>query len=202
MKLTIFSDTWNGLHAQNKMLIFFGAAMVVCNAFLSLAILTKDKTVVLVPPRLLGEASVTANDADASYKESFGLSLASMLGNVTPTTAQFLANNISRYVAPEATREMVAAVNEQADQIKAEQISIQFAPKNVFYHPVLKKVIVSGDYTIRGARNSEQKMVRTYVMGVTVRNYSVQLTSLESREGPWVEPNEKQLKAIAANQNQ
>lgn len=202
MKFTIFSDTWNGLHAQNKLLIFFGAAMVVCNAFLSLAILTKDKTVVLVPPRLLGEASVTANDADAAYKESFGLSLASMLGNVTPTTAQFLGNNIARYVAPEATRDMVAAVNEQADQIKSEQISIQFAPKNVFYHPVLRKVIVSGDYIIRGARNSEQKMVRTYVMGVTVRNYSVQLTSLEAQEGPWVEPSEKQLEAIAAKQNQ
>lgn len=201
MKISLFSDTWNGLHAQNKMLIFFGAAMLVCNGLLALALLTKDKTVVLVPPRLIGEASVTANDADAAYKESFGLSLASMLGNVTANTAPFLANNVARYVAPEATRAMISAVNEQAEQIKSEQISIQFAPKEVFYHPVLKKVIVSGDYTIRGARNSEQKMVRTYVMGVSVKNYSVQLTSLESKEGPWVEPDAKQLDAIAAQQN-
>ena len=93
---------------------------------------------------------------------------------------------------------MQASVSEQATQIKAEQISIQFAPREVFYHPVLKKVIVSGDYWIRGSRNSEQKMVRTYVMGVTVKNYVVQLSSLQTQEGPWVEPDEKQLEAIAA----
>jgi conjugal transfer pilus assembly protein TraE len=92
---------------------------------------------------------------------------------------------------------MLAAVNEQAEQIKSEQIAIQFAPKQVFYHPVLKKVIVSGDYIIRGARNTEQNMVRTYILGVTVRNYTVQLTSLETQEGPWAEPNAKQLEAAA-----
>nr|WP_312130897.1 TraE/TraK family type IV conjugative transfer system protein [Stenotrophomonas pavanii] len=197
MKLSIFSSTWNGLHKQNAMLAVAAAGLLACNFVLGIVLLTKDKTVVLVPPRLLGEASITADEADASYKESFGLSLASMLGNVTPSTAPFLGKNISRYVAPEATREMLAAVNEQAEQIKSEQIAIQFAPKQVFYHPVLKKVIVSGDYIIRGARNTEQNMVRTYILGVTVRNYTVQLTSLETQEGPWAEPNAKQLEAAA-----
>ncbi|WP_394697365.1 TraE/TraK family type IV conjugative transfer system protein [Pseudoxanthomonas japonensis] len=198
MKLGIFERTWNGLHLQNKFLIAFGGAMLICNLLLGIALIAKDKTVVLVPPRLLGEASVTADDADAAFKESFGLSLATMLGNVTPTTAPFLADNVSRYVAPEAHREMVAAVTEQADQIKGEQISIQFAPKEVFYHPGIKKVIVSGDYWIRGARNSEQKMVRTYELGLDVRNYSVQLVSLKTYEGPWSAPNEKELEAQIA----
>ncbi|WP_440986226.1 TraE/TraK family type IV conjugative transfer system protein (plasmid) [Xanthomonas sontii] len=197
MKLSLFSNTWNGLHKQNAMLAIAAGGLLACNLVLGLVILTKDKTVVLAPPRLLGEASITADDADAAYKESFGLGFATMLGNVTPATAPFLAKNIARYVAPEATREMVAAVNEQAEQIKSEQISIQFSPKQVFYHPVLKKVIVSGDYTLRGARNSEQSMVRTYVLGVTVRNYTVQLTSLDTQEGPWAEPNAKQLEAAA-----
>lgn len=201
MKLSFFSRTWTGLHNQNQLLWGLLGAVLLCNLILGVALLTKATVVVMVPPRLIGEASVTADDADAAYKESFGLSIASMLGNVTPSTAPFLGKNITRYVAPEVTREMVAAVNEQAEQIKAEQISIQFAPKEVFYHPVLKKVIVSGDYTIRGARNSEQRFVRTYVLGVTVRNYSVQLTSLDAQEGPWVEPDAKQLEAIAAKQN-
>ncbi|QRD62633.1 hypothetical protein H8Z72_22835 (plasmid) [Xanthomonas citri pv. citri] len=197
MKLSIFSGTWNGLHKQNAMLVVAAGGLLACNFVLGLTLLTKDKTVVLTPPRLLGEASITADDADASYKESFGLSFATMLGNVTPSTAPFLSKNIARYIAPEATRDMVDAVNEQADQIKAEQISIQFAPKQVFYHPVLRKVIVSGDYTIRGARNTEKSMVRTYVLGVTVQNYVVQLTSLDTQEGPWAEPNPKQLEAAA-----
>ena len=200
MKFSLFGNTWTGLHNQNKLLVTLVGVQLLCNLLLGIALLTKDKTVVLVPPRLLGEASVTANDADSAFKESFGLSVATMLGNVTPNTAPFLAKNLERFVAPEVTREMVAAVNEQAEQVRAEQISIQFSPKEVFYHPVLRKVIVSGDYTIRGARNSEQKLVRTYVMGVTTRNYTVQLTSLDTQEGPWVEPDAKQLEAIAAKQ--
>lgn len=198
MKLSIFDKTWNGLHHQNRILLAICGAMLLSNLILGIALISKDKTVVLVPPRLMGEASVTANDADAAFKESFGLSLATMLGNVTPTTAPFLADNVARYVAPEAHREMIAAITEQADQIKGEQISIQFAPKEVFYHPGLKKVIVSGDYWIRGARNSEQKMVRTYELGLDVRNYSVQLASLKTYEGPWSPPNEKELEAQVA----
>ncbi|KLB23167.1 TraE/TraK family type IV conjugative transfer system protein [Xanthomonas hortorum pv. gardneri] len=198
MKLRLFTSTWNGLHLQNHLLLAFSVLMIICNLFLGIALIAKDKTVVLVPPRLIGEASVTANDADAAFKESFGLSLATMMGNVTPTTAPFLADNVARYVAPEAHREMIAAVSEQAEQIKGEQISIQFAPKEVFYHPGIKKVIVSGDYWIRGARNSEQKMVRTYELGLTVRNYSVQLSSLKTYEGPWTQPKEKELETQVA----
>ena len=191
MKRADYLNTHEGLLLERK---YSRLAIVVLAAALVLALslaASKRETVVMVPPGLSATGQIDPDSASASIKEAWGAYVASSLGNVTPTTADFVSKQLGSVFAPRSYNKLNEAIAKQADLIKTQHVSVQFSPNAVFYDAPSDRVIVSGEYRVLGVRSeNNSSSVRTYEIGVAIRNYHVAITSLMVYEGAW-KPNKQ-----------
>lgn len=199
MKLDDYLKSWKGSLAENKYSRYIMLTMAIANLTLAMFVLSKNQTVVLVPPELKRESTVAAKSADGGYKEAWATHVAMLLGNVTPRTAQFVSEQVGKIMGPAVYRTMMDGITAQAQRIQDDQLTIQFAPTQTFYLPEKDVVVVTGEYTIRGMQDSEERMLRTYEVGVDVSNYAVRVDSLEVYEGAW-SPQKEELEKAAEKQ--
>lgn len=168
--------------------------LLVSNVILGIALSSKERTVVMVPPNLEQDTWVSKTDASISLKETWAVYVATMLGNVTPRSVAGLGPMLQKIVAPGAYKDVMDNLATLKKEVDAEQIEIQFSPTGVFAIPSKDKVAVSGEFRLRSARGAEKKFVRTYVIGLKTRNYQPSVTSIQIVEGaykPGMKPNEE-----------
>ena len=197
MKLPEYLKSWKGSLAENKFSRYIILTLAISNIVLVMLVTNVNETVVLVPPDVSREAKLSERDASAGYKEAWATHVAMMLGNVTPRTAQYVSEHVGKIMGPSVYRAMMEGITEQSARISSEQLTIQFVPSTAFYVPEKDVVVVTGEYTIRGMQNSEQRMLRTYEIGVEVNNYVVRVDSLEVYEGAWNAKREEAQKVEA-----
>lgn len=199
MKSDSYASSYEGLIRERK----FARPVILIQAIVLLvllfALMSRDRTIVVVPPGLAGEGDISSNNAGPNVKEAFGSYVATLLGNVTPRNVEYVTQSIGKIVDARSYKELIDVVKQQADLVKNEQVTIQFSPTSVFYVPGDDYVAVSGEYAVRGIRDAERRMIRTYEIGVRVRNYTTQVTSLDVYDGPW-RPRAQRLKDGAAKQ--
>lgn len=194
MKLDLYLKSWKGSLQENKFSRYITLTLVVTNLVLVMLVMGGDRTVVLVPEGLSQEAEISSKHTSASYKEVWATHVAMLLGNVTPRTAPFVTKEVGKLMGPGVYRQMMEGLVEQADRIANEQLTVQFAPSQTFYLTEKDVVVVSGEYTVRGMRDVEERMIRTYEIGLDVSNYVVRVDSLEVYEGAWSPQREESKK--------
>jgi conjugal transfer pilus assembly protein TraE len=185
MKLNQYAQTLGGALKENHLTRYVLLGLVLSNVFLAMFVMSKKDIVVMVPPNLRERSELAENKASAGLKETWATYVATMLGNVTPRTAPYLVETLGKFIAPAASRELLDGITEQTKTIQDEQVTIQFTPNQVFYLPNKDVVVVSGEFSMRGMRENERRMVRTYEIGIDVSNYMVRVDSLTVYEGPW-----------------
>lgn len=185
MKLAQYSQTLGGALKENQLSRLVILGLVVSNLLSLFIALSKHDIVVMVPPGLSTKSELAHNQASAGIKESWATYIAMMLGNVTPRTAPYLTETLGKFIAPGAYKTILDAISTQTKLIQDQQVTIQFVPNEVFYLPAKDVVVVSGEFSMRGMRDAERQMVRTYEIGIGVQDYMVRMTSLKVYEGPW-----------------
>lgn len=193
MKLTKYFNTFNGALEANRyhrvLLIIFA----ISNVVLGLALSTKDRTVVMVPPVLEQEAWVTRQDGSMSLRESWAVYVATLLGNVTPRSVAQVGPMLGKVIYPGAYEGVMKSLSALEKEVKTEQLEIQFSPTGVFSIPSKNQVAVSGEFRMRSARGSEKKFIRTYLIGVRIVNYRPAVYAIDIQEGPY-KPGQPQSK--------
>jgi len=185
MNLNDYMKSWKGAIEGNKFSKQVIFLLLISNVVLGIALSSKERTVVMVPPHLDQEAWVAKQEASMSMKESWATYVATMLGNVTPRSVNALGPMLGKIVHPGAYKEVMASIAALGKEVETEQLEIQFSPSGVFYVPSKDVVAVSGEFRMRSARGNEKKFVRTYLIGVGVRNYTPSVKSIEILEGPY-----------------
>lgn len=185
MKLSTYLETWDGALKENRFSRLILSAAVVVILIQAVALANKDTTVVLIPPQLEEKGQVSGSQASTSVQVSWGMYLATLLGNVTPTTVEAMAGNVGQHLSPKMYRPVLTQLNDQAKTIQQEQITVSFVPTIARWEPQIGAVVVTGDMYTRGIRGGEQKVTRTYEMRFIVQNYRVLLDDLRAFEGPW-----------------
>lgn len=184
MKSEQFVQSWNSTMNQNaflkKVLVF---ALVII-FLLGLALAAKDRTVVLLPPQLDAEAQVSRSKASESMLTAWGISIAELLGNVTPGTSAFLQKSIDPMLAPSIRDRVLDAIAEQVKKIDKEQLSIAFEPAEARFDHRQNKVYVTGDLVTTNVRGVSDRQIRTYTMQFKVQNYRVMLADISVTAGP------------------
>lgn len=183
MKLSHYLKTREGALKENVVSRAVIATLVLSNLVLGLAMTSQKTTIVMVPPTLESSSEIGASDSGKETQVAWGMYLAGMLGNVTPRTAPYLKQNISRHLSPNLYSSIVEAIDQQAEEIASEQITLSFAPTIGRYDAELDRVIVTGELTIRGLRGAEKRELRTYEMKFVTRNYNVMLDALRIMQG-------------------
>jgi len=134
---------------------------------------------VLVPPNLSGEVEITRNEASSELKESWGLYLAELLGNVTPATAEFIQSAIGPLLSADIYRSVMDAMSEQINALKMDRIAISFKPRQVFYEKDSDKIFVTGELSSQGPNSKPDVRNRTYEFVLSIRNYRPRLDAID-----------------------
>ena len=179
MKLSQFLASWRIVQAENRLHRILLVGLVVSNAVSALAALRTERAVVLVPPTLAREVEITRNDASSELKESWGLYLAELLGNVTPATAEFIRNAMGPLLSADIYRSVMDAMAEQINALKMDRVSISFKPRQVSYEKESDKVFVTGELSSQGPNSKPDVRNRTYEFVLSIRNYRPRLDAID-----------------------
>lgn len=180
MKLSEYIKTWEGVQLENKFSRLIILALVAANIALGIKVLYTYPIVTMQPPTLESEAWVARDQASRSYKEAWGLYLATQLGNVTPGTVELVKQWLGPVLSPNVYDEVISALEVQAIQIKTDRVSMRFEPRIVSYEPKSEKVFVYGfSYTI-GVNGNENRTDRTYEFAINISKYLPTIEYIET----------------------
>jgi conjugal transfer pilus assembly protein TraE len=179
VKLSQFLESWRIVQAENRLHRVLLVGLVVTNAVSALAALRTERAVVLVPPNLAREVEITRNAASSELKESWGLYLAELLGNVTPATAEFIQSAVGPLLSAEIYRPVMDAMSEQINALKMDRVAISFKPREVTYEKETDKVFVTGELSSQGPNAKPDVRNRTYEFVLSIRNYRPRLEAID-----------------------
>jgi conjugal transfer pilus assembly protein TraE len=179
MKLKDFMDSWHLVQTENRLhrKLLIGLAMT--NVLTALAVLRTERSVVLVPPGLSSEVEITRRQASSALKESWGLYLAELIGNVTPANAEFIQSSLGPLLASDIYRTVMEALAEQIHALKADRVTISFKPRQVFYEKETDTVFVTGDHVSQGPNSHPDIRSRTYEFRIVIRDYRPRLDAID-----------------------
>lgn len=122
------------------------------------AMLAVRPTVVTIKPWTLSQdAQITERSASQSYIEAWGLALAELLGNVTPSTADFIATRLGPLLDPSIYHEVIDAVQANAEELRNDRVSMRFALRRVTFEKSTGKVFVTGTSYVRQGMSLESE---------------------------------------------
>jgi conjugal transfer pilus assembly protein TraE len=186
MNFKRYASTLDGAMALNRWLLIAIIGMVVVMGLMSIERMLKSQPITIEPPPGLAETStVDRNRSDPQLMVAQGLYWVTLLGNVTPATADFLKRNVSKDLSPAIYQPVVDAIDAQTQQIEREGFRIAFSPTLARFEPSIERVLITGEITVIDPRGNEAREQRTYVLGVTTKNYRLLLDSFEVKRGAW-----------------
>lgn len=185
MELKQFTKSIEEMRSKIQSAHLLVLVMVACNIVLALGLLFRDTVVTVVPWTLSGEAEVTQDDASQNYKESWGMAIALLLGNVQPATVDFIADRIKPLLSPEIYHEAVDALYSNAQILREERVTLRFEPRRVTYEKTSGRVFVSGySYSRLGTSMDEEKRhERTFEIGLEIAEYAPVITYIDTYTG-------------------
>ena len=185
MELKQFTKSIEEMRSKIQSAHLLVLVMVACNIVLALGLLFRDTVVTVVPWTLSGEAEVTKDDASQNYKESWGMAIALLLGNVQPATVDFIADRIKPLLAPEIYHEAVDALYSNAQILREERVTLRFEPRRVTCEKTSGRVFISGySYSRLGTSMDEEKRhERTFEIGLEISEYAPVITYIDTYTG-------------------
>lgn len=170
--------------AERMSLVAIGlAVMVLANALLVVALVNKAHTVVMVPPALADTAEITQGRANDATLSAWGLSVANLVGNATPSNMPLILETLRSLMTPSAYQTISDQLTRQARDLQNDQLTLSFAARDLRVDSDTGRVFVTGTLTTHGLRNQRTQEERTYEMRFSVTNYIVRLAALTSYEG-------------------
>lgn len=185
MKYSDYAKTWKGSLTENKLARYAMMALVLSNVILAMIAFGRNETVVMIPPGINEQVAIGASEGTPGIKEVWATQVAMLMGNATPRNVEYIGSQLGKLLAPGVFNSVQESLAAQSKRIADENLTVQFTPNQVFHLPAEDIVVVSGEYSLRGMRGAEQRMVRTYEIGIRIRNYMVRVESLNVYEGPW-----------------
>lgn len=183
MKSQGLSERFSGLHSDNRVLRLSVVFLIITNAALVFGFVFKTQIVTVVPSNVMTRSTYTASSADEGALSSWGLYLADLLGNVTPSNADFTANTVGHLLAPSIYKTVMDGIANQVSKIKTDQLSLQFDPAEVHFNAAKNAVTVNGWLTTTDSHGTSQREQRTYEIYFDVVNYQPRVVGLTSYLG-------------------
>lgn len=207
MRFLPFLDTWKGTKNENR--FFRSLALTQAVAILvGLAIIvSRDQTVVLTPPSIPEQMTITKKSASSGYKKSWALYIATLVGNVNAGNADFVIEELLTLMRPDVQHAFKSALAQQLDVIKRNQISITYEATQVYYEKETDKIFVIGRSSMAGAAGRSNRVHRVFELEMQIDDYSPVITLLETYEGDprtlaWREKQEQRAERDAARKQQ
>lgn len=144
MNLKKYTDTMHELKSkavsQNIVVIVLSITLLI----MAFKLQQQDVTTVLPPPNYVEEIRVSGGLANSAYAKGWAMHFSSLLGNVTPQNADFVADSVLSYMTPQVQLNTKAQVGQAIKSLKEMDASVSFVATSVSYEPKTKRTFVTG----------------------------------------------------------
>lgn len=185
MQWNIFKKRFSELQVEAHWSRITVLGLLVLCVVLTFALANKTPVVLVQPWTLTSDAEITQSHASRSYKEAWALAIAELVGNVQPTTVDFVGERLKPLLSPEIYHEVIDAIQANAQMLRDDRVSIRFEPREVIYEKSTDKVFVFG-YSFMRLGTSLEKEVRTprtYEIALKIANYAPMITFITTYQG-------------------
>lgn len=183
MKLGNLRKTLNGLTTENTNLWISNIGLVACVIVLTILVMSKEVAVAVIPPTLNSEVELTRERASSGYHQAWGLFMAELVGNVTPTNADFVVQSLEGLMSSEIYNALRGFLAADIEDIKNKRVTTSFQPVNVSWEPQTNKVFVFGDYVVEAPGAESVVSKRTYEFEFEIANWQLLAKWFDSYEG-------------------
>lgn len=183
MNVDSTNERFSDLHKNNRVLRLAVVALLLANLVTGYGLATHKEIVTINPPNAMTKATYSADSAGDGALSSWGLYVAELIGNVTPSNADFVANTIGYLAAPSIYKEIMAGISDQTAKIKTDQLTLQFDPAEVKFDATKQAVYVDGWLTTTDSHGSTHREELTYEIYFRVVNYQPRVIGLTSYAG-------------------
>lgn len=173
----------SNLWQDNRALRLALVVLVIANLGLAYGMVFKSKIVTIVPSNVMTKSTYTATSASQGALSSWGLYVATMLGNVTPSTADFTADAVGKLLAPGIYHKVMDQISSQIQAVKSDQLTLRYDVSGVQYDAHKNAVMVTGWLTTTDAHGSNQRKQQTYEIYFDVVNYQPRIVGLTAYDG-------------------
>jgi conjugal transfer pilus assembly protein TraE len=184
MKMTTAMASWSSALVTAKLLMAVVVALSLAVGGLAYALVTIDRTIVMVAPDGGRTDAISRHAADRSYLEMWALYFAQTFGNVTPDTVGFIKERVGPLLCPKIYNDAMLMLSDQVATISRERLTLSFDPRGVVVEEATGKVFVNGVSVDRPVIGSERRLDRTFEFVMSVVDYRIQVCGLTSYEGP------------------
>lgn len=171
MNMKKFLSSWEGTQSENRWNRVIIGSLLGTVILLGVKNFTQDTVAVIQPMTLTEEAWVSSKSASVSYQESWGLFLGTLLGNASPETAGFIRERIGPLLSPKIYPEVMLAINEQAESIRQDRVTMRFEPRYVLYEHDADRIYVYGNSFIKDTTTKESRSETTYEFQISIQKY-------------------------------
>jgi conjugal transfer pilus assembly protein TraE len=184
MAITKLKNSIMGTRTENSFLKKALAGMVLINACLAVAAVSRDTVVSIIPPTMTERGWLDANAASDSYTEAWALYIASVVGNVTPSNAGMIRTSLEPILDESIYQEVINAIESQVSKIRQDRVTLKFEAKQVLReknNP--NKFFVVGRSIMTGPTGRPERQNVTYEVELQIKNYRPVVKYLSTYSG-------------------
>lgn len=184
MNLNKMRKSIAGTRMENSFLRNAVVGLLVINACLGFALISKDTVVTLVPPTLAEQAWLDSESAAEQYTESWALYIANLVGNVTPASAGMIRKSLEPLLDETIYQDVINAIEAQVSKIRQDRVVLKFEAKEVLRekdNP--NKFFVTGRSIMTGPTGRPERQNVTYEVELEIQNYKPVIMNLATYGG-------------------
>ncbi|MBV7542102.1 type IV conjugative transfer system protein TraE [Acidovorax sp. sic0104] len=193
------------LQAITVVLLVSNLILGLGNVYALITVSNMRERVVLVPPNLDKKAQIAWAGADKEYLKSFGLYMATLVGNIQPKSSSVVLDSVGVFMDPaiynDFRRQLLAVIEDPV--FKSSGSVISFLPSSVQYEAETTRVFITGTIVTSTAGSQKYQKQVTYEVGTVIREGRPYVTHFTSYEGNvprtvtwWVQKSSRDGQAI------
>lgn len=154
-------------------------------AYAIVAINNTHDRLVIIPPHLDSQVEIAWSSANSEYLKSFGLYVATLIGNIQPKSSTVILDAVSAFMDPsiyiEFRRQALSIIQDPV--FKSTNAVMTFQPSVIQFERETSRVFVTGALITKiGIGQDKQKTV-TYELGISIREGRPWVNHFTSYEG-------------------
>lgn len=173
------------LQAKTTAMLLTNVILSVALAYAVIQLSNKHDRVVLVPPSMDKKAAIAWDAADKEYKKSFGLYLATLVGNIQPKSSATVLDSVSAFMEAriynEFREKLLLIINDPV--FKSSGSVISFIPQSIQYENETSRVFVTGTIVTSTSGSTKYSKKVIYELGVRIREGRPWVFHFTSYEG-------------------
>ena len=176
---------------QRNIAVVLGLAILVSNVLLSVAIISSDKEIVLVPNSIDRESSLTKGKMSQAYVEALSRDVVGLMLNVTPSNAEYSAKAILKITHPKFYGALKQALAQRSQDVINRRITNYFFPQSMMVGDDKTSVFVSGKFSSWVGKERVSEEEKTYSITYNYEGFQpliVDFHEVDAKTGLAIEP--------------